>query len=693
MRIYDNIRFIQTEPQGKQTSASLKKRASTPNFSGTTKEALLSLRKETIFSKFYEIGLDKNFVIKNIKKLTELPFRKFITFLDAVNKYQQIPSNKVSDLNEIFRDRFVDIESYTKLIQRLSDEKIDSMYLKQIVNIGREAKYKNYGIINTQPAYFMNVYTPTITYGYNENEDTTVLRKEQDVITDFDKINKFLDFRLEAIAKKSLLDKYNKKATNSDVDEILLTNPSQTETALNIIGKEAFLYSFKEKKDNVIEFIESLGRFCEDKYLVEKVKLLTRPRETEYYQNLEREITQLKSRFHLVKTEAELEELKKEINTKTKEKYQIIKDSIKDPKDILEKALILANLYKTHNSDEILEVLELLKENNSSYKERLEQMLFSIYNLEVPDNETLKKLDFKKTKYFPKLFAPTAQFKDAFKKLVNVIAAHPEKTTSEIFDNLEYNKETKRIFEEELGVSYEKWCEHDPTSALIFSNRPNNKIKVQKADMNNIAKSLFLGDDSACCTKINGSQAQSAVSYILSKMVQCIEVYHNNMPIGNAMCYLALVDSKLSLILDNIEVKKQYSNDNLIRDSIFAYAKQMVEELGLPDMPVYLCGKRHDIKTDGLREGLYNLKIMGNSGYNLIYIDAKTNSFQINDNSREISCAKLYSITPSCSAPLNNSLDSEIRAQGPNDRDLYYFDTDELSYPTDTSIPGWYRYK
>ena len=79
--------------------------------------------------------------------------------------------------------------------------------------------------------------------------------------------------------------------------------------------------------------------------------------------------------------------------------------------------------------------------------------------------------------------------------------------------------------------------------------------------MNNIPKSLFLGDEADCCTRVNGSFAKSSISYITSKMIQAIEVFHNQLPIENTMCYFAKINDRPALILDNIEVKPQYLND------------------------------------------------------------------------------------------------------------------------------------
>ena len=180
---------------------------------------------------------------------------------------------------------------------------------------------------------------------------------------------------------------------------------------------------------------------------------------------------------------------------------------------------------------------------------------------------------------------------------------------------------------------------------------PRPWIPEYYENMNDIPHSLFLGEDSDCCTKICGIYDRSAISYIMSKMVQCIEVYHNDMPIGNTMCYLAYVGKKPCLILDNIEIKKQFAHDDFIRDGIFAYAKQLVKDIGHKNMPIFLSAKRNDVTDNGYEKNVYSMSIIGYSGDNRIYIDSQTDDILINNETRNIPDVVLYPITDNCPDP------------------------------------------
>lgn len=113
-------------------------------------------------------------------------------------------------------------------------------------------------------------------------------------------------------------------------------------------------------------------------------------------------------------------------------------------------------------------------------------------------------------------------------------------------------------------------------------------IKVQKVDMSDIKYSLCLGNHSHCCTAL-GSQANewTAPLYILSRCISAIEVIANGEPVGNTMMYMAEVNGKLSLVLDNIELQTKFQNNDKIKEMIVNYAKKVCNEVGKPDIPIY----------------------------------------------------------------------------------------------------------
>lgn len=149
------------------------------------------------------------------------------------------------------------------------------------------------------------------------------------------------------------------------------------------------------------------------------------------------------------------------------------------------------------------------------------------------------------------------------------------------------------------------------------------ELKIQKANMNSIEKSLFLGNDAGgCCSSVGKTRDWTAPYYVINKMISCIEVLDSNdHSIGNTMCYIAKIDNKLSLILDNIELKSEYEYNETIRDSIFEYAERLCEEIGNPDMPIYVAGNNNKVHLDKYPRYKKEFYIIGSTGDTEIYLD------------------------------------------------------------------------
>lgn len=167
-------------------------------------------------------------------------------------------------------------------------------------------------------------------------------------------------------------------------------------------------------------------------------------------------------------------------------------------------------------------------------------------------------------------------------------------------------------------------------------------LKIQKADMNDIIHSLFLGNDACCCTAVDGCNGWSAPNYIMNKLVSCIEIISNGISVGNTMCYFAEVDGKISLILDNIEIKPQYQFNEKLKDGIIEYAKKLTAEVGKPDMPIYAGPNRHKVNLDNFDLKERKFRIIGSTGNSSIYLDFDADEHQITGD--EYFEAKLYKI-------------------------------------------------
>lgn len=159
--------------------------------------------------------------------------------------------------------------------------------------------------------------------------------------------------------------------------------------------------------------------------------------------------------------------------------------------------------------------------------------------------------------------------------------------------------------------------------ASALKSETETDIEVHKTDMNNIAHSLFLGNQSGCCTAVGSAYGNdyAAPRYILDKCIQAIEVMDGKEFVGNTMCYIAEVNGKPSLILDNIELTTKYQYNDSIRDAIFEYAKILCEDIGKPDMPIFAGPFRHKVNMDLYNVRTRYLNIVGDTNGNVTYVD------------------------------------------------------------------------
>lgn len=169
------------------------------------------------------------------------------------------------------------------------------------------------------------------------------------------------------------------------------------------------------------------------------------------------------------------------------------------------------------------------------------------------------------------------------------------------------------------------------------------QITVQKVDMNNVEHALFLGNHSGCCTAVGfGSNQWTAPNYVMCKMISAIEVLDGKEPIGNTMCYIAEIDGKPSLILDNIELQAKYQYNDEIRDMLIEYTKKMTAEIGNPDMPIYAGPNRHKVDFDNFELINKDFRIIGSTGKGSIYLDFDADGHEIDGT--EIFNSELYKL-------------------------------------------------
>lgn len=180
-------------------------------------------------------------------------------------------------------------------------------------------------------------------------------------------------------------------------------------------------------------------------------------------------------------------------------------------------------------------------------------------------------------------------------------------------------------------------------SAGQKTNENSMKMTVRKVDMNDVEYALFLGNHAGCCTAVgSGFNQWTAPNYVMCKMISAIEILDGKEPIGNTMCYIAEIDKKPSLVLDNIELQARYQYNDEIRDSIFDYAKKLTEEIGQPDMPIYAGPNRHKVNMENFPIENKDFRIIGSSGDEQLYFDFDAEAHAIDGT--EVFNSELYKI-------------------------------------------------
>lgn len=575
------------------------------------------------FEKLASMGIKGETIFFDKKILKELPKEpeKFEEFFNKLEQSYQILkkiSNYEHVVQKFLHTKNPDIDKFHTTITAIKDAGIFSEVLKNIFN-----------------------------FIHNENE------KEKDWNEGLDKTLELLDLRKAVLANKEFLSQFNRNSSPVDIDFMLFSYPYATSNTLEILGEKGFVHSLKDKIDNVNTYIATLGLSPWRGGIREKLIEYTNTRKSQRYQILKQEIAELKQQYkNNLHPEIE-KKLQKEINTATYALNEMIKKSIKDPKDIFERSLMVCELqnYSSEHAKDLLKVISPQNpEENKHLKDVIKSKLIISYELDkIPNIEnTIEKIELQNSKYLPSFFKAKNSFRKAFKDYIKLFALNPNKNILEIYNQQEANINTRRLFTK-YGVNYDKYVNYNPEIEVndirnLYGDKTN--LKVKKVDMNNFIKTITLGNDAGCCTKLGGSQEKSAISYAKNKMFSAIEVLDGENPVGNTMCYFAIVNNQLSFVLDNIEIKREYAYNDSIRDAIIKCARKLTDEATNGEkIPIYIGAQRNKISTNDLPLEFFNIQLIGDSGKDEVYIDFMWNIQRISEYNSLFNDILLHDVT------------------------------------------------
>lgn len=473
-------------------------------------------------------------------------------------------------------------------------------------------------------------------------------------------LNSLLDLRSNALDKKVQLKAANKKLDNDDIDLFFAMHAAEIIETENLLGKATILDAYHIKLDSLTDLVRNCYLLRKElphnlyEALLEKLN----PESCEHVKELKLKINELKKLYpkgNVLELTPELIRLENSINENQKQLNNLFKISKSlSPQEKLDKVNVIFAISKLKDENEIKKFINLINTpseiNNRMWKKSVYYKIFE--NIGIPyDDKTSEKLNLINSKYLDKIFTSNSKFLVAFKALVKYVKSKPLLSVKDALNRLPQNIETKRQFSE-LGIDYDRWVNPENNGLVKVETKlstPSNKkysnqLIVSQADMNNISHSLFLGNHASCCTSVgSGCFQDTAPYYIMNKAISAIEVADGNNFVGNSMCYIAKVDGIPSLILDNIELNSKYFRNNDIRDGFYEYAKQFASKIGNSDMPVYASSLRNafDMKTFPLHY-YDNIKIIGSTGSQGVYIDLNTGKTTING--KKIEKAYLYKI-------------------------------------------------
>ena len=165
-------------------------------------------------------------------------------------------------------------------------------------------------------------------------------------------------------------------------------------------------------------------------------------------------------------------------------------------------------------------------------------------------------------------------------------------------------------------------------NAENIKEKEKAEIEIRKVDMYDIKKSISLGNDANCCTGLGERFNEwSAPTYIMSKCIGAFELSDKGNSVGNTMFYLAKVDGKLSLILDNIELKSKYQYNDAIKGAFIDYAKKFCAEIGKPNISIYAGPNRHKIDLSDKNLVRHTIQPLGISKGD-VYLDILTGEYE-----------------------------------------------------------------
>lgn len=310
----------------------------------------------------------------------------------------------------------------------------------------------------------------------NEGIESEYLLPMLDKVSKKENIIRLCDFMKKADEKRSMLGSADFPVEKVDMVNLFLDGEKSVRT-LNLIdlwGEDTVLSSFSDGYNKVDDYVAYFGNSeCDFKYMQPFIELVN-PTNSELYKDLSDRIKTLKSGFADVKDDAERKKLIEEINTLSKQRNNLVSNSIKDTTEKINATQVYIGLVNDDPSTaEDYEASNAIVpfmnpktvEEKMLYKEKLNELIWKKFGIECP--EKLKEgLDFTDSKYLEKMFFPSVDFCKNFKNLVKILNKS-KKNIPNTLDNLPQNKLLAETFQKSV-LSYKVWTGSLPNLKMEF---------------------------------------------------------------------------------------------------------------------------------------------------------------------------------------------------------------------------------
>ncbi len=195
------------------------------------------------------------------------------------------------------------------------------------------------------------------------------------------------------------------------------------------------------------------------------------------------------------------------------------------------------------------------------------------------------------------------------------------------------NAKTKNAFIEN-NIDYEQWL--NPDIEDVEFELDGQKMTIKMWDRNP-QEDLFVGNKTSCCTAIGtGVNGDATPAYLLNTSYNVVELYdETDEVVGMSRIFMANVDEKPALIVDNIELNSNYKDTKTtddtkikIRDNFFKYMNNLAKQItNSSDTNVYFCSIDNRVPISDLEHEDITLDFIGSLSQEKTYVNSVGNSW------------------------------------------------------------------